>query len=348
MANGGYFNRKRTVPKHISPGISLPGLIDGVFHASSAADLRACCHLFTRKMLREDVTVGIFISAAVASAGLDRSALIPLMEVGFIDWIISDGPIADPEGPFWIVGHAREFQHNVSTADFNYFCGRHAARREQETGSRRKSFLAAAYEAGVPVYTSDTTQVRNLAAYTGQKGFLPDVNTDIREIAALILNSRRDGGKSALGVFGGGGTAKDFLRQTEAQTREITRMEQGPYDYLLQVTDYAPDAQRTADAGPGQANPARLDTVHCCLDSTVALPVIAAYALDDHPPRRQKRLFEQRAEAMERIGESGPVTHTMAQYAPAWAKVPPEMESLESRVFRIMERRMRNGDIALF
>ena len=345
MANGGYLNGKRVVPKQISPGISLPGLIDGVFHASSAADLRACCHLFTRKMLREDVTVGIFISAAVASAGLDRSALIPLMEAGFIDWIISDGPIADPEGPFWIVGNAREFQHNMSTADFNYFCGRHAASREQQTGARRKSFLAAAYEAGVPVYTSDSTQVRNLAEKTDQKDALPDA--DIREIAALIINSRRDGGKSALGVFGE--AAKDFLAQTEAHIREVTRMEQGAYDYLLQVTDSAPDAPKTAGAGPGQANPARLaDTVHCCLDSTVALPVIAAYALDDHPPRRMKRLFEQRAEAMESLGERGPLTHTLAHHAPAWAKAQPNVESLESRVFRIMDRRMRNGDIALF
>ncbi|HET6843568.1 MAG TPA: hypothetical protein VFK06_18085 [Candidatus Angelobacter sp.] len=335
MANGGYLNGKRTVPQHISPGISLPGLIDGIFHASSAADLRACCHLFTRKMLREDVTVGIFISAAVASAGLDRSALIPLMEAGFIEWIISDGPIADPEGPFWIVGNAREFQHNMSTAHFNYFCGRHAASRERQTGARRKSFLAAAYEAGVPVYTSDSTQ----------KGALPDA--DIREIAALIINSRRDGGKSALGVFGE--AAKDFLAQTEAHIREVTRMEQGAYDYLLQVTDSALDAQKTAGAGSSQANPARLaDTVHCCLDSTVALPVIAAYALDDHPARRQKRLFEQRAEAMEHLGERGPITHTLAHLAPAWAKAQPNMESLESRVYRIMDRRMRNGDIALF
>jgi deoxyhypusine synthase len=339
MANGGYLNGKRIVPKHISPGISLPGLIDGVFHASSAADLRTCCHLFTRKMLREDVTVGIFISAAVSGAGLDRSALIPLMEAGFIDWIISDGPIADPEGPFWIVGHAREFQRNMSTADFNYFCGKHAAHREQETGSRRKSFLAAAYEAGVPVYTSDRTQ---------GKGSLPYVNANIREIAALIVNARRNGGKSAIGVFGSE-AAKDFLTQTEAQIREITGEKQDAYDYLLQVTDSAPDVQKSAGAGSSQANPARLaDTAHCCLDFTVALPVIAAYALDDHPPRRQKRLFEQRAEAMERTGVKRQATHTMADYAPAWAKVPPEMESLESRVFRIMERRMRGGDIALF
>jgi len=347
MANVEYLNEKRMVHRHSSPGISLPGRVDGVSSASGAVDLRACCHLFTRKMLREDVTVGIFISADVARAELDRSALIPLMEAGFIDWIVSEGPIADSEGSFWIVGHAREFQHNMSTADFNRFCGRHAGGRKQESGSRRKSFLGAAYEAGVPVYTLDSTQVGNLAAEEKRNRCLPEA--DIREIAALIVNARRDGGKSAIGVFGGGAAAKDFLKQAEAQVRTITRMEQGAYDYLLQVVDSVADAAVPAEKNSAQGNAARpSDIAHGCLDSTVALPAIAAYALDDHAPRRQKRLFEQRTEAMVRLGEKGSLTPAMAYVAPAWTKTQPEMESLESRVFRIMDRRMPAGNIALF
>jgi len=317
--------------------------VDGIFPTSHAADLRACCHLFTRKMLREDVTVGIFISADVARAELDRSVLIPLMEAGFIDWIVLEGPIADSEGSFWIVGHAHEFQHNMSTADFNYFCGRHAAGRGQEPGCRRKSFLGAAYEAGVPVYTMDSTQVSNLSGPEKRNMCLQQA--DIREIAALIVNTRRDGGKSAIGVFGGG-AAKDFLRQIEAHIRAITRMEQGAFDYLLQV-DSAADAAVAAGAGSTQTDVARQsDIAHCRLDSTVALPAIAAYALDDHPPRRQKRLFKQGAEAMGRLDEKGSLTDAMAYVAPAWAKAHPEIESLESRVFRIMKRRMPAGAMA--
>ncbi|HLY98070.1 MAG TPA: hypothetical protein VKT33_03290 [Candidatus Angelobacter sp.] len=345
MANGEYRNGKRTVPKRISPGISLPGLMDGVFPASHAADLRTCCHLFTRKMLREDVTVGIFISADVARTGCDRSALIPLMEAGFIDWIVSEGPIADFDGPFWIVGHAREFQHNMSTAEFNWFCGRHAARRGQEFGSRRKSFPAAAYEAGVPVYTFDRTQVSSLSGEEKRTACLPEA--DIREIAALIVNGRREGGQSAIGVFGGGAAARDFLRQAEAQVRTITRMEQGAYDYLLQV-DSAPDAAILAESADQSNAVRKADIAHCCVDSRVALPVIAAYALDDHAPRRQKRLFERRAEAMGRSNDKASIMHAMSDVAPDWVKAQPEMESLESRVFRIMERRMPAGSTALF
>ena len=42
-------------------------------------------------MLAEDVTIGVSITGALTPAGLARSALIPLVEAGFIDWIVSTG-----------------------------------------------------------------------------------------------------------------------------------------------------------------------------------------------------------------------------------------------------------------
>ena len=66
-------------------------LIDSTFLAYNAGRLREGCTLFCDRMLEEDVTVGVSISGALTPAGLGVSALIPLIETGFVDWIISTG-----------------------------------------------------------------------------------------------------------------------------------------------------------------------------------------------------------------------------------------------------------------
>ena len=42
-------------------------------------------------MLADNVTVGLSLSGALTPAGLGISCLVPLIEAGFIDWIISTG-----------------------------------------------------------------------------------------------------------------------------------------------------------------------------------------------------------------------------------------------------------------
>src|SRR5688500_19902418 len=42
-------------------------------------------------MLAPDVTVGMSLTAAMTPAGLGMSTTIPLLEAGFVDWIISTG-----------------------------------------------------------------------------------------------------------------------------------------------------------------------------------------------------------------------------------------------------------------
>jgi deoxyhypusine synthase len=42
-------------------------------------------------MLAPEVTVGLSLTGALTPAGLGMSALIPLMEAGFVDWIVSTG-----------------------------------------------------------------------------------------------------------------------------------------------------------------------------------------------------------------------------------------------------------------
>jgi len=81
----------RILPKPISGSETVADLVDNAFLAYNAARLREACGLYTRKMLEPDVTVGMTLTGALTPAGLGMAAIIPLIESGFVDWIISTG-----------------------------------------------------------------------------------------------------------------------------------------------------------------------------------------------------------------------------------------------------------------
>src|SRR5688500_18537798 len=81
----------RIEPRRIDGTESAADLIDSTFLAYNAARLREACQLYTSKMLEPDVTVGLTLTGALTPAGLGMAALIPLIEAGFVDWIISTG-----------------------------------------------------------------------------------------------------------------------------------------------------------------------------------------------------------------------------------------------------------------
>jgi len=81
----------RIMPRKIDGTESVVQLIDGTFQAYNSGRLREACQLFAGKMLASDVTVGLTLTGALTPAGLGMSALIPLIEAGFVDWIISTG-----------------------------------------------------------------------------------------------------------------------------------------------------------------------------------------------------------------------------------------------------------------
>ena len=81
----------RIAPRRIDGSESAADLIDGTFLAYNAARLREACQLFTQKMLDDDVTIGLTLTGALTPAGLGMAAIIPLIEAGFVDWIISTG-----------------------------------------------------------------------------------------------------------------------------------------------------------------------------------------------------------------------------------------------------------------
>jgi deoxyhypusine synthase len=82
---------KKILPKKIDSSTSIVDLVDHTYMSYNAGRLREGCQLFVERMLNEDVTVGISLTGALTPAGLGMSCLIPLMQAGFIDWMVSTG-----------------------------------------------------------------------------------------------------------------------------------------------------------------------------------------------------------------------------------------------------------------
>jgi deoxyhypusine synthase len=226
--------------------------------------------------------------------------------------------LLDTDAFFRRVIEAPEFQRPMSTAEFHYLAGRYVWERERKLGLTSRSLLAAAYEHAVPLYTSspgDSSIGMNVAAKALQGNKLAfDPSLDVNETASIVLAAKRGlihggrgkkkGGKSAIFILGGG-SPKNFALQTEPQIQEVLGIDERGHDYFLQVTDARPDTGGLSGATPGEAvswgkvDPDRLpDAVVCYLDSTVALPLITAYALAQRKPRKPRRLYERREEFM--------------------------------------------------
>lgn len=341
-------------PRPIDGSESVADLIDSTFLAYNAARLREACQLYTSKMLEPDVTVGMTLTGALTPAGLGMAALIPLIETGFVDWIISTGAnlyhdthfglglamhrgnpqesdvILREEGVvriydiffdydvllstdafFRAIIQAPEFQRSMSSAEFHYLCGKYVSERGKKLGIGKKSLLGAAYEHGVPIYTSspgDSSIGMNIAALAldGNKCVI-DPNADVNETAAIVLEAKRNKGRSAV-LICGGGSPKNFALQTEPQIQEVLGIDEKGHDYFLQITDARPDTGGLSGATPAEAvswgkiDPDRLpDAVVCYLDSTVALPLLTSYARARHKPRKLKRLYDRRGAMMKRL-----------------------------------------------
>jgi deoxyhypusine synthase len=204
-----------------------------------------------------------------------------------------------------------EFQRTMSSAEFHHLCGKYLRAREQALGLEARSLLAAAWEFGVPIYTSspgDSSIGMNVAAKAleGSK-LLIDVNADVNETAGIVWDAKSGGGRSAVWILGGG-SPKNFLLQTEPQIQEVLGIAEKGHDYFLAVTDARPDTGGLSGATPAEAvswgkiDPDQLPgTVICYADATIGLPLLAAYALARHAPRARKRLYDRRADMMARL-----------------------------------------------
>ena len=86
-----YLRGRPIVPAPIPKNVTVEALVDSYFQAYNAGRLREACQLFTDKMLESDVTIGMSLTGALTPAGLGGSCIVPLIENGFVDWIVSTG-----------------------------------------------------------------------------------------------------------------------------------------------------------------------------------------------------------------------------------------------------------------
>jgi deoxyhypusine synthase len=349
-----FLSGERIAPGGIRRGISAADLIDEAFLAYNGGRLAEAGRLLTRKVLKPEVTLGVTLTGALTPAGLGRSCLIPLIQAGVIDWMISTGAnlyhdthfaldlslhrgnpftsdvvlrdegvvriydilfdytvLLDTDAFYRELIKAPDFQRPMSTAEFHYMVGKALHAREQALGLGTVSVLSAAYQCGVPIYTSspgDSSIGMNVAAVAleGNK-LVYDVNADVNETASIVLDAKLKGGKSAVWILGGG-SPKNFILQTEPQIQEVLGIDERGHDYFLQVTDARPDTGGLSGATPGEAvswgkiDPDQLpDAVVCYADSTIALPLLTAYVLDRMEPRPLKRLAEKREALMQQL-----------------------------------------------
>ncbi|HET6514594.1 MAG TPA: deoxyhypusine synthase [Thermodesulfovibrionales bacterium] len=355
MSGSCYLRGKPIKPKEITGGISAAQLIEETFLAYNAGRLREACRLFTRKMLEPDVTVGLSITGALTPAGMGMSSLIPLIDSGFIDWIVSTGanlyhdthfalgltlhpgsPHLDDrklrqEGVIRIydilfdynvllstdafysnVLRGEEFNGEMSTAELHYKIGRYVNELETTLAIGKVSVLAAAYRAAVPIYTSspgDSSIGMNIARLVMDGSRLRlDVARDVNETAAIVLHAKEKG-KSAVFMLGGG-SPKNFVLQTEPHIQEILGIKEAGHDYYLQITDARPDTGGLSGATPGEAvtwgkvDAEQLpDAVVCYADTTIALPLLTAYAVANRTPRPLSRLYNRIGDFSKRLSE---------------------------------------------
>jgi deoxyhypusine synthase len=85
-----YLSGKRILPKPIDQDTGIVKLIDSM-DAYNSGRLRAACHLLKDRYSQDDVTIGLSLAGALTPAGLGPSTIIPLMNHGFVDWIVATG-----------------------------------------------------------------------------------------------------------------------------------------------------------------------------------------------------------------------------------------------------------------
>ncbi len=81
----------RLLPHAVRKGIKAADLVETAFKAYNGGRLAEACRLYANKMLASDGTVGLSLTGALTPAGLGKSCLIPLIEAGLVDWIVSTG-----------------------------------------------------------------------------------------------------------------------------------------------------------------------------------------------------------------------------------------------------------------
>ncbi len=195
----------------------------------------------------------------------------------------------------------------ISTSELHY----HLGSQLLKIGVKPEySVLAQAAAWGIPIYTSspgDSSIGMNVArnSLEGSKLTL-DPMADVNETTAIVHHATRNGV-----IILGGGSPKNFYLQTQPQLWEVLGIQKGGHDYFIQVTADAPHWGGLSGATPSEAvswgkiKPEQLGgTVVVYGDSTIALPLLTAYAVSKAKARPRRSLFNQREALMQKLKDA--------------------------------------------
>ncbi len=355
-----YLSGKRILPEPITKDYSVTDLIEKTFNAYNAGRIKNAAELIVKEYSKKEVTVGMSLAGALTPAGM-ASSIIPLIEYGFIDWIVATGAnmyhdmhytfnlplyegspnvddcdlrevgvtriydvlfdyenvLMETDRRLRKILTRREFQKEMGTQEFYYHLGKIMNEIEQENKLGKVNILASAYRSGVPVFTSspgDSTIGMNIAGLEVlSEKFKLRINPsiDVNESTAIILNSKvYEKGKTAV-ILVGGGSPKNFMLQTEPQIQEILRIKEVGQDYFIQITDARVDTGGLSGATPkeavtwGKIDPNEVEkSVIVYTDSTIALPLITSYVMQNAKAKKLKRLYDRREELMKKLKDS--------------------------------------------
>jgi deoxyhypusine synthase len=264
--------------------------------------------------LYHDAHFGLGLSMHRGSFQVDDVVLREQGVVRIYDVLFDYQVLLDTDAFFREMISGLDFQRTMSSAEFHNLCGKYLRGREEALGLQHRSLLAAAWEYGVPIYTSspgDSSIGMNVAAKALEGNrLLLDPNADVNETAAIVWDAKSRGGKSAVWILGGG-SPKNFLLQTEPQIQEVLGISEKGHDYFLAVTDARPDTGGLSGATPAEAvswgkiDPDQLPgTVIAYADATIGLPLLTSYALARHEPRPLRRLYDRRGELIDSLRDA--------------------------------------------
>ncbi len=78
-------------PKPVSKGMTVDRVIENSMFSFNAGAFRKACELFAGHIARKNVRIGVSLAGALVPAGIGRSCLIPMIQAGLVDWIVSTG-----------------------------------------------------------------------------------------------------------------------------------------------------------------------------------------------------------------------------------------------------------------
>jgi len=336
-----YLRGPRIDPRPVTGKETVPELVENAFLAYNAGRLAEGCRLFTERMLEPEVTVGMSLTGAMTPAGLGMSTIIPLLEAGFIDWIVSTGANLYHDAHFGLgltMHKGTPFIDDVALREegvvriydifFDYEVLLSTDAYVREVSARpefQRPMSTAEYHYLLGGYILEREQALGITRksvlgvahrcsvpiYTSSPGD-SSIGMNVAEQALagsqLRFDVSADVNETSAIVFAAkvSGGKSGVLIIGGGSPKNFVLQTEPQIQEVLGISEKGHDYYlQLTDARPDKVDPDQLPgMVVCYLDNTVGFPILAAYALAKRKPRPLKRLYDRRGAIMRQLTEA--------------------------------------------